>query len=1132
MYRLLSVLILCVTAQLSAGQVVINEFMASNGTAYWDSDLGAYSDWIELYNSGEQAVDLQGYHITDNFNIPNKWMLPSGLNIPAKGYIVLWADRLAGDRHLGFGLSKVGEELAVYNASGELLDSVSYKSQLSNTSMGKSPDGNGLWNYYDQHSAGISNQSRFASMSQIRAKPPTASIVGGSYEAGQTIGLDCEDCSEIYYTLDGSDVNIGSILFVDPIQIDSTSVLRFKAYGGDVFPSETNTLTYFINENHGELPIISIATDPNNLWDANMGIYVHGTGWSAENWKGANFRQGWRRPAMFEYFDASSLQVFRSTAELKVFGSFTSRYGQKPLTLYFTDDHRPKWNVFDSRGFTNYHSLILRNSGQDWIRTMICDGLFNSLVIDVLDVDAQAYRPSIVYLNGRYWGIHNIREKLNEEHFGALNHIDPSRILLQKRFNSTGQMEVDSLIDYAVNNDFSDSEHMKWIDQRIDRSEYLNYMISEFYSANMDWPKNNVRMWKKEGATGKWRWILVDLDVSMGIWNNAQPDVNSISRLLDSNTVNTELLKAVVANHEFRDDLIQRTALLLNTVFTEKRVNYFIDSLSAVIAPEMPQHIERWKDSCSWSCGLASMEDWQHFLNKMRYFADKRPGLMRENFRSRFDLGPDVQLNFNARNGRIIINECDIPFDPSGSYYPNIPIGLTAVPNPGYQFVEWKGIPWEHGPYASALFTDSATIEAVFEPTNHIAVPERISADTILVVQDYPYYIVGELIIDSNATLTIDADNTFLMHQDANIVVRGGLVISGEEEKPVKFRANEFTGSTKWGAISFENSTRTNYMGHVILEEASHGVHEGQIAAINVDSSTLTIEFSVIDNVYEQPVFAKFSHVEIRNSTLRTSITSDIINYKYGTGIVEECLLIGNNEPNTDGVDYDGVVGGIIRNNIIRDFSGFKSDGIDIGESSKDVLIESNRIYNCSDKGVSVGQGSTATVVKNVIAHCNQGVGVKDRKSKVSIDRTIFYKNSIGVASFEKNVGAGGGKAKVFDCVFSQSLISSIYKDKQSKLKVAYSISDMDILKGMGNTYEDPRFLNPDTGNFSVLAGSPCINVDADFAVAALLQTRTYGARMISKGILSDRVTWLSVLGIFAYVVATGLAVKRKVPKP
>ena len=201
------------------------------------------------------------------------------------------------------------------------------------------------------------------------------------------------------------------------------------------------------------------------------------------------------------------------------------------------------------------------------------------------------------------------------------------------------------------------------------------------------------------------------------------------------------------------------------------------------------------------------------------------------------------------------------------------------------------------------------------------------------------------------------------------------------------------------------------------------------------------------------PIFAQYGNVVIQKSTLHSEETCDLINIKYAeSALVENCDLRGNNSFDTDAIDYDQISSGIIRNNKIYNFYGSNSDGIDLGEGSKDILIENNLILNCNDKGISVGQASTTNIINNIIVNCAQGVGIKDISSFALIDKNTFYDCDYGVASFEKNIGAGGGNAEIVNSIISKSVLAPIFVDNLSVLNINYSLSDTDVFNsGLGN---------------------------------------------------------------------------------
>jgi len=130
-----------------AGDLVINEFMASNSETVADQD-GEYDDWIELYNNSSDPVNLNGIGLSDNFSSPFKWTFPDTV-INGYSFIVVWADdddEQAG-LHTAYKLSKAGEEVMLTNVTGETLDSIEYSQQYSDTTFGRYPNGTGPWGF-------------------------------------------------------------------------------------------------------------------------------------------------------------------------------------------------------------------------------------------------------------------------------------------------------------------------------------------------------------------------------------------------------------------------------------------------------------------------------------------------------------------------------------------------------------------------------------------------------------------------------------------------------------------------------------------------------------------------------------------------------------------------------------------------------------------------------------------------------------------------------------------------------------------------------------------------------------------------------------------------------------------------
>ncbi|MFO1522047.1 MAG: right-handed parallel beta-helix repeat-containing protein [Kiritimatiellia bacterium] len=314
---------------------------------------------------------------------------------------------------------------------------------------------------------------------------------------------------------------------------------------------------------------------------------------------------------------------------------------------------------------------------------------------------------------------------------------------------------------------------------------------------------------------------------------------------------------------------------------------------------------------------------------------------------------------------------------------------------------------------------------------------------------------------------------TVLFTRKSNLRVQGTLVVDGTAGAPVSMSGRS---GARWGGISFENTTTPSSLRHVVLRGATKGydatVYPSAISGLN---ATLVLDFVDIREC-EGPVFCRGGSTTLRDSILQNPYTGDGINVKQGQAVTQRCVFYGNNQPDTDAIDYDGVVNGLIEDCRLYRYQGFNSDGIDIGEACSNILIQRNQIYYNSDKGVSVGQGSTVTLRHNLVVGCALGVGIKDSGSTVLIDQNTFYECDVGVAVYEKNFGDGGGAATVTHSIISRSSLSPVSVDALSTCTVDWSLCDTLPMTGTNNQFADPLFVDPVLLNFQLQPASPAID--------------------------------------------------------
>ncbi len=731
--------------------IKINEVMASNGATIPDED-GDFEDWIELFNTGNMPVTLYGSGLSDDYENPYRWIFPDTTIQPGE-YLLIWAsgkDRAVPGRelHTNFSIDSDGEEIILTDTNGVRIDELVPTRIPRDISYGRQPDGSGEWFYFKEPTPGGANITQ---PFKDQLPPPVFSQNGGFFPTAFDLSIETADTNaNIYYTLDGSEPTDTSLQYEGKIHIYEKDDIandiseiptnvnwNWRAPGGPVnkimtvralafregyLPSETVTHTYIIDPEGPErytFPVISLATHRDNFFDEEIGIYVPGIHFQPNpglNWaQQGNFTQRgseWERPVHFEYFDETGMRVLAQDAGVRIHGGVTRSYGQKSLRMYARSGYGDDWfekSLFIDKDIPRVKRFILRNSGNDWDFTMFRDIMIQQLVKG-LDIDYQAYRPVIVFINGEYWGIHNIRERIDKYYFENNYNIDPENIDLL-----TAYMEVREGDEYHYQNmrnfmkeyDISLTENYQYIGTQMDISNFIDYNIAQIYIANNDWPANNIDFWRPRTPDGRWRWILYDTDFGFSLFGGRLGYLhNTLAQATEENgqdwpnpSWSTFILRTLLQNKEFKERFISRFADLLNTTFDPGRVKSLIDTLQQVYQPEIEEHQHRWYPH-------HSLPRWNSLVNVLHEFAEKRPHPVREHIIEYFELeglctltvavnshkAGAVQVNSILIDGEKFTDSDSLGNDYwQGIYFQGVPIMLAPKPYPGYLFDGWEG---------------------------------------------------------------------------------------------------------------------------------------------------------------------------------------------------------------------------------------------------------------------------------------------------------------------------------------------------------------------------------------------------------------------------------------------------------
>ncbi|MCH1508377.1 MAG: lamin tail domain-containing protein [Akkermansiaceae bacterium] len=968
----------------------------------------------------------------------------------------------ANSSDLGFDLALEASSFTSVNA----IDSVTYGTSVTDISYGRDITTPTIWQFYAEPTPGAANTTSVVTDIRLTSSRTSISPAAGLYTDPENIVLSASS-GDIHYTLDGSNPTSSSPIYTAPIAISDTTIVRARVFESGKVPGAIATATYLYGETFNGLPIVSVVADPETLFGDEIGIYDNNhepvTSGMNEVYKGKD------APGHVEFFPQDGSPGFAVNGGFRIGGENNwGSHDQKALNISLRGkygDDNLKYDLFPGSGIPNHSAFTLREGGDDWDDAMIRDGMWNSIAGKLIDAETNAMRPSLVFLNGEYWGIYNIRSRWTAEWFfekygisnGEYDHLGYGHFTSSSTTLGAQEGEVTEwveLLNFIDNNDINAPADWAFVESRVDLDSFIDFVVSESFANNSSW-NHNREFWKAHAPGSKWRWFLPDMDRT---FKNSEINSNRFNDILNDDA----LLDRIKNQPAFKARLAQRYAAHVATTFEPSRIANIVDTLGGLITAEIPRQTARW--SGSFVDGQAGD------LQEIKDYTSNRVTSVHAEISSELGIGSAVDMTL-AVTGSGTVYLAGIPLSPGViPIFPNLDASLLAVPAPGFEFDSWVGI---SGDASTTLNTSGAiAITANFIPAPGTVVGGTLASNTTFTLAGSPYFIDSDLIVPNGITLTVDAGVTINLKDERNIRVMGTLDIQGTLGAEVTLQG---CNGERWGGVSFEEPVTTSTLAHLIVRNATRGKdptrYPAAIAGLNA-----TVEMDFIDiQECRGPLFFRGGSTYLRDSLIHIPITGDGINIKVGYAETIRTTFLGNNAPDTDAIDYDGVTNGIIKDCFIYNFQGFNSDGIDTGEQCVDVLIEGNKIYFNSDKGISVGQGSSVILRKNLIVGCPLGVGVKDFGSTILVDQNTFVDCAVGVDVYEKNFGNGGGHATVTNNIISGSDIP-VLVDSYSTLVANYNLSDTVAISGTGNLLGNPLFVDATDLNFQIQVGSPAID--------------------------------------------------------
>jgi gliding motility-associated-like protein len=749
---------LIVTNQVEA-QLLINEYCAANKDAFATSveqiqDRGSnisktkYEDWVELYNNSNSAISLQGYALSDNAAKPNKYLFPANLSIPAKGKMLFVCSGKNGYfgnyHHTNFKLNQTGgKDVIVLSKNGEIIDSIRVLPAMKNHSRGRINDGAANWGVFEVATPNVTNMNA----KQRYLSAPVCNVNAGFYGGSTTIEFtSTETDGTIFYTTDGTDPIKSSSAkqYLSPINVSKTTAIRAcvrPAANANTIASQVVTNTYFINENH-VLPVISLcSSDFGNLFQfMKPNIEIAGS---------------------MEFFDKNKVRQFKVEGGIKGHGNDSWYYEQKGMRFYardeFGDASKINYPLFSSSERTKYDCVILRAAGSDNYvgfadaspSTHIRDGFAQTLAEKGnLNLDTRKYEAVIVYLNGTYWGVYELRERVDDKFTKAYYNEGKEGVDMLSYYgglsvenDASGKAQQDwcNLYQFVKNNDMKIDANYNQVAAQLDVMSLIDYFCLNTFMVNSDWLNWNTAWWRGKNATnGKWRYRLWDEDNIFNLGQNFSNipsmdaetanacDVQSVSSFQDAGCGqgHVDIFNALMNNHSFRNLYINRYADLLNTTLSKNNMLNHLNAMIADIQPEMQRHCERW------DAGNAhSYQTWMNNVNYLRSQIAARANKTYASMDTCYNATPVSGIVVNvtpAQSGNVVVNTVmPASYPVALTYFKNLEVNFSASANTGFKFSHWtvKNQVLANNESASIklAFTAGDTLVAVFVEDKPIA---------------------------------------------------------------------------------------------------------------------------------------------------------------------------------------------------------------------------------------------------------------------------------------------------------------------------------------------------------------------------------------------------------------------------
>lgn len=586
--------------------------------------------WVELKNVCDTTLHLKDFALTAEPYAEPSWTLPDVQLAPGALYSV-------GIKEKNVDIN--GSRAIALMHRDTFVDGVCCRLAPYSASMGRISGRSGFF-YLATPSRGKENSGKAY---RFVAQEPAFSVKPGIYNAQKSLKIELKANSPIHYTMDGSRPTQSSPLYSKPITIDTTAVLRAYCEGDSLhMPSNIATATYFLREKR-TLPVMNISINHNDLFHPTTGIYSSGPGASSEYpYFGSNFWKRDTRLAHVEYYDSTG-NSFTADCGLAIFGGFSRALAKKSFKVKFKDMYGQsnlRYDLFHEGKARKHKNFVLRSGSQDMDGVMVRDEFFTSLLAEHSPtLLVQAYQPVALYINGQYFGLYYIREKVDRHyvshHLGVS--ADSVNIIM-----SLGNVEegprapYQDMLRYVRTHDMTDSTAYEYMRNLVDFDGMIDQKLGEIYAANVD--VGNVRYVRSLDAKSdkKWHYVYYDLDLT---WNSQRKSATYLREGSEAESGHNVVIAHLLRNKKFRQRFLERLSVHMHQTYTPENATRVFDNLINTIRPEMQHNCKRWP-------GFGSVKNWEQRVVKFREKLLTRNKVILDDLRRELHVTPEEDKKY------------------------------------------------------------------------------------------------------------------------------------------------------------------------------------------------------------------------------------------------------------------------------------------------------------------------------------------------------------------------------------------------------------------------------------------------------------------------------------------------------